>query len=111
MKWWWLSLFVLFLISGCEASTTGQVIDGLPQERVDITKHSFDPLVLYTGPGTTVTWTNKDSSPHTVTILGKFDSGVLGRRHSYSFTFEEPGTYTYTDLFEKDGRVGKVIVR
>ena len=104
-------IVVLFLIAACNTSTTGQVSDDLPQASVDITKHSYDPLVLYTEAGTTVTWTNKDSSPHTITILGKFDSGVLGRRHTFSHTFNEPGTYTYTDLFEQGTRVGKVVVR
>jgi len=111
MKRWWIIIVVLFLFTGCDAATTGKVTDGLPQASVDITKHSYDPIVLYTEVGTEVTWTNKDSSPHTVTILGIFDSGVLGRRHSFSYTFTEPGTYTYTDLFEKGSRVGKVIIR
>lgn len=47
--------------------------------------------------GTTVTWTNVDSAPHTVTQTGGggFQSGKIDSGGSFSFTFDEPGTFDY----------------
>jgi plastocyanin len=46
--------------------------------------------------GTTVTWTNKDQVEHTVTSdNGIFDSGFLSQNEPWSYTFNEPGTFTY----------------
>jgi plastocyanin len=43
-----------------------------------------------------VTWSNDDPAPHTVTAEdGDFDSDILDGGQSFSFTFDEPGTYTY----------------
>ncbi len=46
--------------------------------------------------GTTVTWTNQDSAPHSVTFKnGMMDSGLLYQGQSFSYTFNTPGTYQY----------------
>ena len=46
--------------------------------------------------GTTVTWTNQDSAPHSVTFKnGMKDSGLLNQGQSFSYTFNTPGTYQY----------------
>lgn len=46
--------------------------------------------------GTTVTWTNRDSVPHSVTFQnGMKDSGLLSQGQSFSYTFNTPGTYQY----------------
>jgi amicyanin len=46
--------------------------------------------------GTTVTWTNQDSVPHSVTFKnGMKDSGLLYQGQSFSYTFNSPGTYQY----------------
>jgi len=51
--------------------------------------------------GTTLTWTNYDVAPHTVTSgthdaeTDTFHSGLLQRGESWSYTFTEPGTYAY----------------
>jgi hypothetical protein len=46
---------------------------------------------------TTVTWTNQDTAPHTVTSEGSgpLDSPNLQKGDSWSFTFTTPGTYAY----------------
>lgn len=110
MKRWWILVVVLMIASCSSSSPTGQVADEVPQMKVSITKHSYDPIVLFTEPGTEVVWTNNDDSPHTITILGKFDSGVLGRRHTFKHRFDQEGTYSYTDLLDQD-REGKVVVK
>ena len=46
--------------------------------------------------GTTFTWTNQDSAPHSVTFKnGMKDSGLLSQGQSFSYTFTSPGTYEY----------------
>lgn len=46
--------------------------------------------------GTTVTWTNNDTAPHTATSTdGVFNSGRLDQGQTFSFTFTEPGTFAY----------------
>jgi plastocyanin len=46
--------------------------------------------------GSTVTWTNKDETPHSSTSDdGLWDSGLFDRNESYSFTFEAPGVFHY----------------
>jgi len=61
---------------------------------------TFQPEEITVPPGTTVTWTNEDSLQHTVTSgtrgnpTDMFDETVPGG-DSFSFTFEEPGTYEY----------------
>jgi plastocyanin len=66
---------------------------------VNIQNFAFDPPNITVAPGTTVTWVNNDSAPHTVTATdpaGAFDSGTLQPGQSFSFTFTQPGTtYAY----------------
>jgi YVTN family beta-propeller protein len=62
--------------------------------------------------GDVITWTNEDSTPHTVTSGkgislvkqlkesegepdGFFDSGIINPQESWSFTFSEPSQYAY----------------
>jgi plastocyanin len=62
---------------------------------------SFQPSTITIKVGTTVTWTNDDPVAHTVTSgtrgnpSGLFDSGNVGPGQTFSFTFNEPGTYDY----------------
>lgn len=63
---------------------------------VGITDFAFDPSRIEVQSGTKVTWSNGDPAPHTVTSLSEeFDSDMLDEGESFSFTFEEPGTYDY----------------
>jgi plastocyanin len=63
---------------------------------VQITDGAFSPATLTISVGDTVTWRNADDRPHTVTSTdGAFDSGNLDEGVGFSFTFNEPGTYTY----------------
>ncbi len=72
-----------------EAATEGNA--------VDIIDFGF-PETLEVSVGTTVTWTNQDTAPHTVTSEPAgdvFNSGKLDQGDTFSFTFEEAGTYEY----------------
>ena len=62
---------------------------------------SIRNFLFGTGPltvkvGTTVTWVNDDSAAHTATADNKlWDSGVLQKGQSFSFTFKQAGQFPY----------------
>ena len=57
----------------------------------------FQPATVKVTAGETVTWTNSDGMPHTVTAIsgGAFRSSRLSRAGSFSHTFDQPSTYEY----------------
>ncbi|HEU4760273.1 MAG TPA: cupredoxin family copper-binding protein [Dehalococcoidia bacterium] len=63
---------------------------------VSIQDYSFQAATLRVALGTTVTWTNRDAVPHTVTSKnGDWRSGLLAQGQHFSRTFTEQGTYEY----------------
>jgi plastocyanin len=65
--------------------------------------------------GEQVTWTNQDVSTHVVRHIpddgnSQFDSGILNMGDSFSFTFVQPGVYTYQCLIEYEA-TGTVTVK
>lgn len=57
---------------------------------------SFQPDELTVPVGTAVTWTNQDGIAHTTTSDDAvWDSGVLAGGGTFSFTFDEPGSFEY----------------
>jgi plastocyanin len=59
--------------------------------------NSFSPNPIEVKVGETVTWINDDDSGrHTVTSKdGVFNSGMMGRGQSFSYTFDKAGEYPY----------------
>lgn len=58
--------------------------------------NSFSPNPVEVKVGETVTWVNDDSARHTVTSKdGIFDSRMMGKGQSFSFTFDKAGEYPY----------------
>lgn len=66
---------------------------------VEIQNYAFNPQKLTIKKGTTITWTNDDLVPHTVTMDDSSKAGpnsqALSKGQSYSYTFSEVGTYSY----------------
>jgi len=63
---------------------------------IQIDNFHYTPPSLVVAPGTTVTWTNADDSPHTVREKdGKFKSAALDTDDTFSQTFAAPGEYEY----------------
>lgn len=79
---------------------------------VSITNYKFDAPVLRISPGTTVTWTNADEAPHTVTSTDKrfVSSPALDSNDHYAYTFTKAGTYHYYCTLHPF-MTGEVIVR
>ena len=77
---------------------------------IQITDSAFGTPVLTVQVGDTVTWNNVDDRPHTATADdGAFDSGNLDEGASFSFTFTEPGTYTYLCEYHPDMQATVVV--
>jgi plastocyanin len=80
--------------------------DGLATEspgaaNVTIKLFQYQPGRIQVKAGTTVTWLNEDEIFHTVTAVaregkgGGFDAPLEGKGKSFSFTFSQPGVYSY----------------
>ena len=79
--------------------------------QVKIDNFSFEPREITVAPGTTITWTNRDDVPHTVTSNDdKFSSKALDTDDQFSFTFRDAGTYEYYCSVHPK-MTGKVIVK
>jgi glucose/arabinose dehydrogenase/plastocyanin len=68
---------------------------------VDMQNFRFVPDEIEIEVGTTVRWTNQDNVPHTVTAgtrdnpTNLFDSGNLAPGATFTFTFNQVGTFNY----------------
>lgn len=76
---------------------------------------SFSPSAVTVQRGTTVVWINKETPKHTVTSDDTlFNSETMSVGVSYSFTFNDAGTFAYFCKFHGDaggvGMVGQIIV-
>jgi len=98
------------LLAGCAAApaatsvATSAATPAAPASTgtsVEVSGFKFVPATLEVAKGTTVTWTNKDATRHTVssgtngTKDGKFDGSLDASSGTFSFAFADAGTYAY----------------
>ena len=79
---------------------------------VEISNFAFQPASVTIQVGDTVTWTNLDSAAHTATDTGSgslFD-GVMNQGESFSYTFNQAGSFDYICTFHPE-MTGTVIVQ
>ncbi|OPY30836.1 MAG: Halocyanin precursor [Methanocella sp. PtaU1.Bin125] len=76
--------------------------------QVTIINFAFDPGTVTIARGDTVSWTNQDSTVHTVKF-GSDESSAFRKGQSYSRTFNDAGTFDYVCGIHP-GMKGKVIV-
>jgi len=63
---------------------------------IKIVDFNFDPSTITVKAGTTVTWTNSGTAPHTVTADdGSFSSQSLATGGTFQQAFATPGTFAY----------------
>jgi plastocyanin len=62
-----------------------------------IADFAFEPDPLEVVGGSTITWTNNDGVPHTVTGTGEleFDSGSIASGESFTLTVDAAGEFAY----------------
>jgi plastocyanin len=82
-----------------------------PAVIVSMDHSTFIPSEITVAPGTTVTWVNVETMPHTVVDLNKaFRSKTLVKDGTFSFTFTTAGDYNYLCSIHPNMK-GKVIVK
>jgi plastocyanin len=62
---------------------------------VSIAGFAFNPATLQVKVGTTVTWTNNEPAPHTITSANFVGSGTLAQGQTFNYTFTQAGDYEY----------------
>ncbi|MEP9357498.1 cupredoxin family copper-binding protein [Sphingomonas sp. KR3-1] len=96
---------------GLGVSVTAAAIAPAPAVQVAIKGFAFTPQVLTVAIGTTVTWTNADEDPHTVTATDRsFHSAALDTGGKFSYTFTRAGEFAYFCQLHPH-MTGKVIVK
>lgn len=111
-------LTVLACNTGHPSGDPAPTVDerAVEEAAVDIRTFQFLPTVLEVSVGSAVTWRNHDDILHTVTSGkpgerdGRFDSSLEQPGSVYSFSFAEPGTYSYFCARHEFMR-GQVIVK
>jgi plastocyanin len=95
---------------GIEDADSGE--GGPSKVSINIEDFAFSPATLTIPQGTIVEWTNKEYSvAHTTTGLDdEWDSGTLRESESFSFMFNEIGTYDYLCEIHPLTMKGKIIV-
>ena len=79
---------------------------------VQMVNFAFAPQVLTVTSGDSVTWTNQDEAPHTVTTTSgprSISSPMLSKGQSFTYTFVTPGTYSYYCTVHPDMRAEVVV--
>ncbi len=98
------------------SEVAAEIVSGASSKTTD----AFAPYPININVGDTVTWTNKDAQPHTVTSGtggqpdGKFDSSpnftpLISAQGTFSHTFAEAGEFPYYCALHPN-QIGKVIV-
>jgi len=81
-------LFTLMLVAAQAQAETGPA--------VAVEKFTFAPQEITVTPGTTVTWTNKDETPHTVSASDKsYVSKAMDTQDTFTHTFVSEGDFSY----------------
>ena len=115
-----MAIILAIFVSGCTSGTpspsaqatvqptpqpTGQVLNNV---NVTIQNFTFSPSVVNILQGGTVTWTNKDSTTHTVTFADGSSDIVSGA--SFTKTFNDLGVIDYHCSIHPS-MTGKVVVQ
>jgi len=72
-----------------------EVIAKIETHRVEIENNQFNPSVLQIKPHDQVMWVNKNNQTHQISGEG-WGNVPIGNGESFTYTFDEPGTYPYS---------------
>lgn len=78
------------------STASGSALVSSDASTVEINGFEFKPQDLTVAAGSTVMWTNKDDTAHSIVARGgAFSSKGLDTGDGYAFTFSNPGDYPY----------------
>lgn len=107
-----LAIVALAACGGPPLNIAPPVVPATPHE-VLIYEYKFKPQALTVPRGTTVTWINRDTAPHTATRRSEndepFDSGNMVFEAAFTHTFQSAGTFIYLCIYHP-GMQGRVVV-
>lgn len=96
-----MKIFLVFVLTALLLSCSSTTPIPLAAQ-VQIKGFLFHPEMIQVPVGTSVVWTNEDDIMHSVTqgipptpLTGGFDSIFFTLNQTYSFTFQQPGNYSY----------------
>jgi len=95
-----------------------QSTNRVSENTISINKDGFDPVSITVKSGSTVRWVNADSTAdaalynptHRIAIVNVKDSPLLSPGEGWSWIFDEPGSYSYSDMLHPTLE-GTVIVK
>ena len=88
--------FMLALVAALGVTSVIAIAAAPAHLDVEITKFTFGPKEITVAPGTKVTWTNRDETPHTVSSQNKaFASKGLDTGDTFEHTFASEGDFDY----------------
>ena len=87
--------------TGSSSSTGASAAAGSTAHAVTIKEYTFKPGTITVPVGTTVDFSNEDTTAHTATSTesGVFESGAIQPGKSGSITLKKAGTFTYYCAF------------
>lgn len=88
-----LTAVVLLAVAGCGSDPAPG--PAARDASVEIADFEYRPARFEVAGGARVTWSNRDSSPHTATAPGVLDTGTLRRGEKRTLRLTRPGTHTY----------------
>ena len=105
------AIVIIYSCSSNSATTPTPTPVVVNNSTVSIQNFAFVPDTVRIKAGATISWTNADSAPHTVTELSSlFNSGSMATSQTYKYTFANAGTFSYHCLIHSMMKNGVVIV-
>jgi plastocyanin len=91
-------VFGVMLLTGTMACGNSSMGPTPTTATATIMNGAITPNSINVSVGSTVTWMNKDTAPHSVVAdTGTFNSGPIAPDGQFSFTFPATGTFAYHD--------------
>jgi len=86
-----------FLLAGaCALLALAPPLHATETKAIQIQKFAFAPKEITVAPGTTVAWTNRDETPHTISAPDQhFVSKAMDTDDQVEYTFTTEGDFTY----------------
>jgi plastocyanin len=84
------------LVGACALLALALPLHATETQSIQIQKFAFAPKEITVAPGTTVAWTNRDETPHTISAPDQhFVSKAMDTDDHVEYTFTTEGDFTY----------------